>query len=127
MKISVFGNRSIVDKEKVVEYFWDFCSSMEEELDVPSGITYLWGGAEGPARLVAEELRDKTDIVLFKPWHMVDFSMKFNPKFFFFRNKQIIENSDAVLIFSTGEKDAEVYKTVEFCEQRKKNYLVVQV
>lgn len=126
MKISVFGNRSITDVNKVVDIFWKYVETLELK-DKPEGITYVWGGADGPSNIIAEELREKTDIVLFKPWHLIDFSIKFGPKYFYFRNKQVVENSDAVLILTTGEKDAEVYKTVELCEQKNKEYTVINM
>jgi hypothetical protein len=137
MKVSVFGNRSISDKEKVVGVFQSWLTSHSAGYN---SITFLWGGAEGPSTFVVDDIKAwneehqeqrvlQTDVVLFKPWHMVykKLAESFNPMYFYFRNKQIVENADAVLVFSNGEKDSEVRRVIELCESLDKEFTVVEV
>jgi hypothetical protein len=52
---------------------------------------------------------------------------KFDPTFFFYRNIQIVDNSDLVVIFDNKEKDAEVYKVKDLCEKKCKQMIIFDV
>lgn len=124
MKISVFGQRNITDISTIT-------TLLEMELtDIETNITYIHGGAKGPQEIIYNYLKNTVDCVLFRPWTMISNKLakqamtngKFDPVYFFFRNIQIIENSDLVFIFDNGDQDAEVYKVISLCEKKDIKY-----
>ena len=131
MRISVFGQRSINDSATVTTKF-DLVLA-EYEKDHP--ITFVHGGAKGPQSILHDYLKDECDVVLFKPWTMISKKLSkqameggsFDPVYFFFRNIQIVENSDLVIIFDNGEQDGEVYKVKNLCDKKGIKYVEVPV
>lgn len=123
LKIGVFGNRNITDKEKV----WDEYLKASP-VDMKNTI-YLYGGASGPQQFILELINHYKEVstVLFKPWHMLWSKLEFNPIFFYLRNKQIVENADKIIIFTNGEKDSEVYRVIDLCERRNKDFVIIEV
>ena len=120
MKLAVFGSRSITDKTFVEK-------SLKEYIDtigMPNVV--LMGGAAGVQEIVKEHLKGLTDVIIFKQWHMVDTKLGFVTKYLFMRNKQIIDNSHRVLVFSKeGEADSEVDMAIEFAHKRGKQVDVI--
>lgn len=116
--IGVFGNRDITDASLIRKKFDEYMknTSFEEVL-------ILHGGAAGPQEVLAEDYIS----ILFKPWHMIWSKIEFAPILFYMRNKQIVENSDEVIIFSNGEKDAEVYKVIDLCKRKRVKYTIIDV
>ncbi len=121
-KIAIFGNRTIDDVDKVLNAF-------EEAVGLDNEICILHGGAIGPAKIISERAKvtDGLSEVCFKPWTMIYQKIEFHPKFFYFRNKQVVENSDQVLIFSNGEEDSEVSRVLELCNRWGKDYQVIDL
>lgn len=124
MKVSVFSQRNVKGYESIIE------TTMEEWLQSQDTtcITVLTGGAQGAQSVLFDALSDVWDFVVFRPWTQISRRLeiqatkegKFDPVWFFFRNIQIVDNSDVVIIFDTGEKDAEVYKVRELCKRKGK-------
>lgn len=131
MKISVFGQRNIKDDLKIKEEIDNVLSRIPES----DYVTFLWGGAEGCQKVVYEYLNKNYDFVLFKPWTTVSKKLyniatkegKFDNSYFFFRNVQIVDNSDLVVIFDNGTKDSEVYKVKNLVEKKGKDHIVIEV
>ena len=109
MRVAVVGSRSITNQDEI-NYHLD-------KLLLPCGgengdeVTIISGGAFGVDTLAREWARiNKKDFILFKPYHLIDSSVAYHPRYFFTRNKQIIDNSDIVIVFwdgeSNGTKDA---------------------
>lgn len=121
-KVAVFGNRNILDEEKVLNQFEKAVGTSEE-------ICVLHGGAAGPAKIISERAKvsDGYSEVCFKPWSMIWQGLEFHPKFFYFRNKQAIENADEIVIFRNGEEDSEVSRVLELCNRWNKNYQVIDI
>lgn len=121
-KIGVFGNRSITNEEAVLDAFENVVGTSEE-------ICILHGGAAGPAKILSERAKESEGFseICFKPWSMIYQKLEFHPKFFYFRNKQVVENADKVVIFSNGEKDSEVSRVIELCDRWEKDYTVVEI
>jgi predicted Rossmann fold nucleotide-binding protein DprA/Smf involved in DNA uptake len=95
MKIAISGSRSIEDRD------W-----LYGHLDrlLPEGAVLLSGGARGVDTLVEEYAKaEGIDHILFKPYHMLDSKVPYQKKFFFVRNRQLIDNADKVVIFWDGE------------------------
>lgn len=126
IKIGVFGNRNITNKELVQSKFAEFMEDFELPLDP---ILIIHGGAAGPANIMAEyaDKDQEWSTVLFKPWTMVWSKLEFQPIFFYLRNKQIVENSEIVFIVTNGEKDSEVYRVIDLCKRWNKRYYIAEV
>ena len=116
MRISVFGPRKITKEDTL---------KIQESMDKIIGeltlecITLLLGGASGTQKIVEEYFKDMYDIVVFQPWTMIKKDLikeKYDPTYFFYRNIQIVDNSDVVCIYDNGNKDAEVYKVKNYCK-----------
>lgn len=131
-RVSVFGQRTITDDKLVLAKYDEVVSKHYKE-DGDLVVTYVYGGAKGPQEIIANVWMG--DKVLFQPWTAISKSLSrqaykeggFDPVYFFFRNIQIVENSDLVIIFDNGEKDAEVYKVKSLCEKKGIKYEVVEV
>ena len=112
MRVAVVGSRSITDQD-LINYHLDM-------LLLPCGgengdeVTIISGGAKGVDSLAREWARlNNKDFILFKPYHLIDNSVMYHPRYYFVRNKQIVDNSDMVICFwdgkSNGAKDAIKY------------------
>jgi len=121
MKIGVCGSRSITDRE------WLDLHMRQNVLphNDRDHLVILSGGAKGVDTLAAEFAKDWTiPHILFKPYHMVDTSTPYKKKFFFVRNKQIIDNADEVLILWDGVSGGTGW-CIKYCEQVGKPHKVV--
>jgi len=109
MRVAVVGSRSITNQDEI-NYHLD-------KLLLPCGgengdeVTIISGGAIGVDTLAREWAKiNKKDFILFKPYHLLDNSVAYHPRYFFVRNKEIINNCDIVIVFwdgkSNGTKDA---------------------
>ena len=63
------------------------------------------------------ELRAFAEYVVFKPYHLLDSSVEFNPKMFFVANKQKILNSDHVIVVHPGDESLDW--AIAYTESRK--------
>jgi hypothetical protein len=134
MKVSIFSQRSVTDPS-IVDKLFDTINYLENIKDEYKPVMFLTGGAHGAQQVIYNTLKDDYDFVVFKPWTQISKKMesiaivdgKFDPTFFFYRNIQIVDNSDLVVIFDNGEKDAEVYKVKGLCEKKGKQMVVIHV
>jgi len=130
MKVSVFSQRN-VDNQEIVDMILDHAA----EAAGVEPIVFLIGGANGAQTILYNALRDEYDFVIFKPWTQISREVeelatqggKFNSTFFYYRNIQIVDNSDLVIIIDNGEKDAEVYKVKELCNKKNKSMVIINV
>jgi hypothetical protein len=133
MKVSVFSQRNVTDPA-IVDMFLDEVQKQYQDIVVYSPV-FLTGGAHGAQQVIYDALKENYDFVVFKPWTQISKKMesiavvdgKFDPTFFFYRNIQIVDNSDLVVIFDNGDKDAEVYKVKGLCEKKGKQMVVIHV
>lgn len=111
MRVAVIGNRDITDKKVIQDIINSFFDDVQSDYYV-----FLFGGARGVQDIVAEYISPMYNCtkVTFKPWHLVDFDMKFTSRLFVLRNKQIINNSDKVLFIRNGTADGEVSRSLEY-------------
>jgi len=134
MRISVFGQRTINDEMLIKQKFDETIA----EHDIRECLTYVYGGAKGAQDIIYNYVKEDMDTILFRPWTMVSKKLasqamegdKFNPVYFFFRNIQIIDNSDLVIVFDNGEQDAEVYKVKNLLSKRdpkKDNWVEIKI
>jgi len=86
MKIGILGSRSINDWKLIGKLLDDTIASKD---------VVLGSSAKGVDRLVKDWCTEnEVAFVEFLPYHMLDKSVEFDTKFFFIRNKQLIDNSD---------------------------------
>ena len=102
MRVAVVGSRSVLDQD-LVNYHLD-------KLLLPCGgengdeVIIVSGGAIGADTLGREWAKiNNKDFILFKPYHLIDDQAAYHPRYFFIRNKQIIDNSDMVIVFWDGK------------------------
>jgi predicted Rossmann fold nucleotide-binding protein DprA/Smf involved in DNA uptake len=98
--------------------------AMDKYGDAGGSVVILSGGAKGVdtlAREIAHEL--DLDFVLFKPYHMLDPTVEYTPKYFFTRNKQIADNADVVVIVWDGKSNGTRHM-VEYCRKHKKPFIL---
>lgn len=114
MKIAVIGSTDLTDVSWVTD-------RLDENISLDAVV--LLGGAAGVQDITASWcMENGIDKVLFKPWHLVDFTDKqvpFSPRLFFLRNKQIIDNADHVLFLSSGKEESEVDRAVHYALESK--------
>ena len=122
MRIGVIGSRT-VDESVVHTFLLEVWNPAAEGVST-NCTTFLAGGALGVDTAVRDYARGAgLDFVMFKPYHLLDRTEGFNAKFFYTRNRQILDNSDEVLIFWDGEED-EVQAAIHYCDRKGKEYHV---
>lgn len=103
MRVAIVGSRSIDD----AEYVWREISVVLAQRTHPDQpVTIISGGAKGVDTLAKEYAEQNgLDFVLFKPYHLVDNKADFQPRYFFSRNRQIVDNADLVMCLWDGESN----------------------
>jgi uncharacterized phage-like protein YoqJ len=96
----------------------EFCKNYSK------GFIILGAGATGVDDVV-KDWCDKQGVrhVLFKPYHMIDNKAEFAPRMFLARNRQLVDNADAVLIFTNGE-DGGMKNMQQYAEKKNKSLTV---
>jgi predicted Rossmann fold nucleotide-binding protein DprA/Smf involved in DNA uptake len=119
MKLGVCGSRSITDADWV-NYHLDKWES-QEDVDC-----VLSGGAKGVDTLVEKWCEgNKVPHILFKPYHLIDTTQPYKKKFFFVRNKQIIDNADEMLILWDGVSGGTGW-CINYAKERGKKLTVIK-
>ena len=97
MKLAVIGSRSLEDQ-----------GPLYNALDVyrikyPT-LCIISGGARGVDLMSDKYARSYClDHICFKPYHLVDNKAPYTVRYFFIRNKQIVDNADMVLAYWDGK------------------------
>tara|TARA_R110001592_G_scaffold50379_7_gene155921 strand:+ start:752 stop:1132 length:381 start_codon:yes stop_codon:yes gene_type:complete len=92
MKLGIIGSRSITNDAFVLKTIHNYCVDNR-----PSVI--LKSSARGIDPAVGHFAKaNQIDTVNFLPYHLLDVNTNFDSKHFFIRTKQIVNNSDEVLI-----------------------------
>jgi hypothetical protein len=104
MKICIIGSRSIDKAEFVIPILDRFMK--DHVVGTP---VILSGGAKGVDQITKSYARaNNINLVEFLPYHLIDNRTPFSSKYFFLRNKQMIDNADKVLIiWDTRSKGTE--------------------
>jgi len=104
MKICIIGSRSIDKAEFVIPILDKFMK--DHVVGTP---VILSGGAKGVDQITKSYARaNNINLVEFLPYHLIDNRTPFSSKYFFLRNKQMIDNADKVLIiWDTRSKGTE--------------------
>ena len=122
MKIAISGSRTITDKD------WVYAQLNYILSEVPNAkhITILSGGAKGVETLAKDWAKDKKlDFVEFKPYHLLDGKAKFEPKYFFVRNRQLVDNADIVVtLYSGASSDTNAY--MDYAARKGKHLVTIE-
>jgi len=104
MKICIIGSRSIDKAEFVIPILDRFMK--DHVVGTP---VILSGGAKGVDQITKSYAKaNNINLVEFLPYHLIDNRTPFSSKYFFLRNKQMIDNADKVLIiWDTRSKGTE--------------------
>jgi len=137
-RIAVIGSRSIANADysdetrALVERDWVFYhldkltgKAIEDTVHLP-GIAMLSGGAVGVDRR-AHEYANANNIpfFLYKPYHLVDTKVEYEPRYFFTRNKQIVDNCDELVAFWDGESHG-TEDAIRFARKKRKPVHVIE-
>lgn len=99
VKLCIVGSRSI-DK---AEFVFPLIDHFIKDHCVGNPVL-ISGGARGVDSLVKEYAKTKgIDFIEFIPYHILDKSVEFSNRYFFTRNRQMIQNADKVLAIWDGE------------------------
>lgn len=95
-----------------------YCSEDRKEHDA-----IISGGTKGVDTAAQEFAKEEgLPFILFKPHFMLDSSKELNPKDFWIRDKQIIDNSDTVIIIGP-KNDKRCGRCERQCKKRRKHYV----
>ena len=122
MRAAIVGSRSLVDATLVTHQLDLIFSDIDRQRT-----TVVSGGAKGIdtiARKYAEAY--KMDFILFKPYHLVDTQAQYSPKYFFVRNKQIVDNCDTLIAFWDGESNGTKH-AIDYATKRNKEVIIVKI
>lgn len=122
MKLSVIGSNTITD-DTAVNFFLD-----REVLKGTMLVTsILGGGGKGVASIVKKYCRtNKLDFVEFIPYYLLDDTVDFSNKYFFIRNRQLVDNADKVLFIWNGDcKDVEY--AIKYAQKLGRDISVVKI
>ena len=122
MKLAVVGSRGIHNREFVYDKIDSYIRLVRD-----GPVCILSGGAKGVDTLAYEYCDDHSiDFILFKPYHLIDNKVEYNPRYFFTRNKQIADNADLVLCFWDGQSSGTRHM-IEYCQRHNKRHKVIEV
>ena len=79
----------------------------------------MHGGSKGAQQEILDlekvEFFNK-NLILFKPWNLLNSKIKYTVELMFFRNKQILDNSDVVIVFELRDKDQLLW-IADYCDK----------
>lgn len=119
MKVAVFGSKEYKDIDRVAVELDDF--------EKGSKTVVILHGANAPPCMRAEEWGKEhgQECITFLPAFKVDYSINFDVKFLFARDRQIIHNADAVLFF-WNEEDTSLKWAMRYANRAGKEVIVVK-
>lgn len=96
MRIGIIGSREFNNSE-LVNSVLENATYVSDTLLISSG-----KGSDPIVKEYADEL--SMSVVVFRPYNFVDRRAPHRPDYFYFCNKQIIDNSDKVVVFYDGKE-----------------------
>ena len=124
MRIAIIGSRFIENKEWVSSVISQTVSVADEKHGTVSLVS---GGSEGVNSPVHEWAKEnKYDSYMFKPHFLLDSKAEYSPRDFFTRYRQVIDNSDSVIIIRLKQKEEpDLLFAVEYATKKGKKPLVL--
>ena len=113
MRIGIIGSRNFINKEVVLE-------ELEKRIVPSFDDVLLVSNGKGSDPFVNEFAKDNhISVVVFRPYNFVDRKAPHRPDYFYFCNKQIIDNSDEVIVFYDGKEKC-AYSAYEYAKNNPK-------
>lgn len=109
MRVGIIGSREFTN-EKLVTDVMGNATFTSDVLLVSSG-----KGSDPVVRTWASDLA--MDVVVFRPYNFIDRKAPHRPNYFYFCNKQIVDNSDKVLVFYDGKEKC-AYSAYQYALER---------
>jgi predicted Rossmann-fold nucleotide-binding protein len=121
MKLAITGSRAITDKDWVYAQLDNLLTELPRKPNV-----VLSGGANGVDTICAEWAADRgIDFVLFKPYHLLDNKARFETKYFFTRNRQLVDNADLVVALWNSVSNGTKH-TITYAERKGKPLKIIE-
>lgn len=125
MKVAICGSRSIDNYALVESVIDEALRELLPKFVGKGGVVLLSGGAKGVDQHAQTYAKTKNlPFVLFKPYHMLDSTEEYKPKYFFVRNKQLVDNADAVVVIWDGKSNGTQHAK-RYAESRRKPVFLV--
>ena len=124
MRIAIIGSRFIENKDWV---YLLVNQTVEAAEAANNGVSLVSGGSEGVNSFVHEWAKDNGyDSYMFKPHFMLESKAEYSPRDFFTRYRQIIDNSDSVIVVVLKQKEEpDVLFAIEYANKKGKKPLVL--
>lgn len=123
MKIAVVGSRSLGISQEEIDWI---SYNLDMLIDKNKQPTIISGGAKGVDSVAAWYAGvNGLDFCLYKPYHLIDSSATYHPRYFFTRNKQIVDNSDQLIVFWDGKSNG-TQDVIRYAKKRHKPCMVIQ-
>ena len=121
MRVAIVGSRNIDDSYHVFSHITRFIKE-----HTFGSVTIVSGGAKGIDSLAKEYAKQNgLDFIEFQPYHVLDKYVAFEKKYFFIRNRQIIDNCDKVLAFWDGES-SETEHAIKYAQKHNKPVMIIK-
>ena len=130
MRIAIIGSRFIENKDWVYKLVTQAVEAAEggtASTRTTESVSLVSGGSEGVNSFVHEWAKDNGyDSYMFKPHFMLDSKAGYSPRDFFTRYRQIIDNSDSVIVVVLKQKEEpDVLFAIEYANKKGKKPLVL--
>jgi hypothetical protein len=122
MKVCIIGSRSI-DKAEIVFPILDRFIK-EQTNGKPTFISGCAKGVDQLSKKYAEA--NGFDFVEFLPYHLIDQTVEFSSKYFFIRNKQMIDNADKVLVIWDGKSKGTEYG-IKYTQKKNLPVMIIKI
>ncbi len=96
MRVGIIGSREFTNAKLVTDVLGN-ATLTSDVLLVSSG-----KGSDPVVRTWASDLA--MDVVVFRPYNFIDRKAPHRPNYFYFCNKQIVDNADKVIVFYDGKE-----------------------
>lgn len=121
MKICIVGSRSITRADIVFTHIDRFLKDQ-----CTGSPTIISGGAKGVDALVKKFAKTRGyDFIEFLPYHLIDKEVEFNSRYFFARNRQMIQNADKVLALWDGSSTGTLH-TIRYSQKMEIPIMVIK-
>lgn len=121
MRVAIVGSRHIDDSHYVFPHIARFIKE-----HTFGSVTIVSGGAKGVDSLAKEYAKQNgLDFIEFQPYHVLDKTIPYEKKFFFVRNRQIIDNCDKVLAFWDGVSSGTEH-AIKYAQKHNKPVMIIK-
>lgn len=127
MRIAIIGSRFIENKEWVYSVINQIAEAGTPSTTTSESVSLVSGGSEGVNSFVHEWAKESSyDSYMFKPHFLLDSKAEYSPRDFFTRYRQVIDNSDSVIVIRLKQKEEpDLLFAVEYATKKGKKPLVL--